>query len=82
VGGENRVLTTEVGVVANVVVSEGLYIAFCVTFAPRHVRGDLATTLPLGDSFLKQLALLTVYREAGDCRPTHVVVSHVFNVAK
>ena len=73
-GSENRVLTTEARVFAHVVVGEGLYVAFGVALAPRHVRGDLATTLPLGNSVFEQLALLAVYREAGDCRPTHVVV--------
>ena len=81
-GGENRVLTTEVGVFAYVVVCEGLYVAFRVAGALRHVGGDLATTLPFGDSFLKQLPLLVVYRETSDCRPTHVVVSHSFNVVR
>jgi hypothetical protein len=28
----------------------------------------------------EQLALLAVYREAGDCRPTHVIVCYIFNV--
>jgi len=60
-GGENRVLTPEVGFVAHVIVGEGLYVAFRVTLTPRHVGGDLATTPPLGDGFLKQLALLTIY---------------------
>ncbi len=66
-GGENCVLTTEFGVFAHVVVGERLYVALGVALAPRHVRGGLATTLPLRDGFLKQLALLVIYREASDC---------------
>jgi hypothetical protein len=45
----------------HVVVGEGLYVALGVALAPRHVGGELATTLPLRDGFLKQLALLTIY---------------------
>jgi hypothetical protein len=75
------VLTPEIRFVAHVVVGEGLDVAFRVTLSPRHVRGELAPTLPLGDSVLKQLALLIVYREAGDCGPTHVVVCHRVNVS-
>ena len=80
VGGENRVLTPKVGVFAHVVVGEGLYVAFGVTLSPRHVRGDLATALPLGDSIFEEVALLVRYLKSSDCRPTHVVACHVFNV--
>jgi transketolase N-terminal domain/subunit len=58
---ENRVLTPEVSLLTHVVVGEGLYVALGVAFAPRHVRSELATALPLGDGFLKQLALLTIH---------------------
>jgi len=61
VGGENRVLTPEASLLTHVVVGEGLHVALGVALAPRHVGGELATTLPLRDGFLKQLALLTIY---------------------
>ena len=80
VGGENRVLTPEVRVFAHGVVGEGLYVALGVALLPRHVGGELAPTLPLGDGFFEEIALLTIYREPGDCCPTHVVVCHSFNV--
>jgi hypothetical protein len=48
-GGENRVLTPEAGFVAHGIVGERLSVAFVVALAPHHVRGDLATTLPLGN---------------------------------
>ena len=81
VGGENCVLTAEVGIFAYRLVCEGLHVALGVTLPPREVCGDLATLLPLGDDFFEQVALFAINREAGDCRPTHVVVCHVFNVA-
>ena len=78
--GENRMLTTEVGLLAHGVVGEGLNVALGVVCAPRHVRGDLAPTFPLGDGAFQQLALLWGHLEAGDCGPTHVVVCPVFNM--
>ncbi len=80
VGGENRVLTTEVGIFAHRVVGEGLDVTLGIATSPREFCGDLASPFPLGDGVFEQIALLAVNREAGDCRPTHVVVYHTFNV--
>jgi hypothetical protein len=74
------VLTTEVGVFAHRIVGEGLHVAFRVVTPPRKICGDLAASLLLGDGIFEQVALLVVHREAGDCRPTHVIVCHIFNV--
>ena len=46
---------------------------------PRHVGGDLATPLPLGDGLFEEVALVVRNFETSDCRPTHVVVCHRFN---
>ena len=74
-------LTAEVGVFAHRIIGEGLHVALGVATSPREVCSDLAAPLPPGNSLFEQLALLAVYREAGDCRPTHVAVCHIFNVA-
>jgi len=67
-------------VFAHVVVGERLDVAFCVALSPRHVGGELATTLPLGDCLFEEVALLVGDFETSDRRPTHVVVCHIFNV--
>ncbi len=78
-GGEDRVLTTEVGMFSHVVVGEGLYVALGVTVAPRHLRGDLATTLPRRNRLFEKVSLLVRHIETSDCCPTHVIVCHSFN---
>jgi hypothetical protein len=74
------VLTAETSVFAHVVVGEGLDVAFDIALPPRHIGGELATTLPLGDRLLEEIALVVSNLKTSDCRSTHVVVCHSFNV--
>lgn len=72
-GGENRVLTAQVGTFPHRVVGEPLHLILGGRVRPCHLGGELTATPAVVDGGFEEVPLVVAHFEAGDRCSTHVL---------